>query len=91
MEDNIKYQRAKKRVKEIKGFYFHLMIFILVNALIIFAKYMQNETYETGNVFGMAMWGLGLTAHGLSVFLPGILFGRDWEERKIREYMKKNR
>jgi hypothetical protein len=32
-------------------------------------------------------WGVGLLAHGLSVFASGGWFGRGWEERKIREYL----
>jgi hypothetical protein len=32
-------------------------------------------------------WGIGLLAHGLSVFAFRGAFGRNWEERKIREYL----
>lgn len=36
-------------------------------------------------------WGIGLLTHGLSVFaLPG-MFGKNWEERKIREYMDQDK
>ncbi len=34
-------------------------------------------------------WGIGLLAHGLSVFLPTMILGNDWEERKIKEIMNK--
>jgi len=35
-------------------------------------------------------WGIGLLCHGLSVASFG-LFGPDWEEKKIKEYMEKDR
>ena len=34
--DEIRYQQAKKRVKQLKGFYVHLLVYVLVNAIIIF-------------------------------------------------------
>lgn len=89
--DELKYLRAKKRVKQIKGFYIHLAIFIAVNAFIVLSKFLIKEDYEPGNIWGMGMWAFGLTVHGLSVFLPAFLFGNDWEERKIKEVMDKNR
>ncbi|RZJ51219.1 MAG: 2TM domain-containing protein, partial [Chryseobacterium sp.] len=36
-------------------------------------------------------WGIGLAAHALSVFLPTFVLGRDWEEKKIKELMDKNK
>lgn len=90
-KDDIKYLQAKKRVKQIKGFYVHLTVYVLVNLFLIVAKFLKNEEYESGNFWGMGLWGVGLAVHGLSVFLPGFLFGNDWEERKIREIMDKNR
>ena len=34
-ENNIKYLNAKKRVKQVKGFYIHALVFVLVNILIV--------------------------------------------------------
>jgi len=47
------------------------------------------HTYSTA-----FFWGIGLVAHGLSVFGHDIFFGSNWEEKKIKELMdkeKKNR
>jgi len=30
-----KYERAKKRVEELKGFYSHLTLFLIINAILI--------------------------------------------------------
>jgi hypothetical protein len=35
--------------------------------------------------------GIGLAAHGLSVFLPSLIMGKDWEEKKIKELMEKEK
>ena len=91
-----RYELAYKRVKRIKGFYIHLFIYVIVNAIIIFAN---NSNFLEGNknfwswqnwntVF---FWGIGLTAHGLSVFGRDLFFGKNWEERKIQELMEKDK
>lgn len=98
METNnkdIQYERAKKRVKEIKGFYIHALVFALVNLFLIgvkFAKYESFEEFFQHNQFwGIGLWGIGLFAHGLSVFLPNFILGNNWEEKKIRELMDKDK
>lgn len=95
---NEDYYAAFKRVKRIKRFYTHLIVYILVNTYLIVnhcfeANSMQSlfqlHTYSTA-----FFWGIGLVAHGLSVFGHDIFFGSNWEEKKIKELMdkeKKNR
>jgi len=93
--EEIKYQEALKRVKKIKGFYTHLMIYIIINIGLLITKYVNMDTddnfwrWQTFNT--VLFWGIGLAAHGLSVFMPGMLMGKDWEERKIREFMDKEK
>jgi len=36
-------------------------------------------------------WGIGIAIHGLSVFVFGQFFGSEWEERKIKEIMDKDK
>jgi len=35
-------------------------------------------------------WGLGLAFKAIKVFGMNPFFGKDWEERKIREFMKED-
>jgi hypothetical protein len=35
MDEQTRYQEAKRRVEEIKGFYFHLLSYLLVNAVLV--------------------------------------------------------
>ena len=92
-ENNIKYLEAKKRVKRIKGFYIHLLVYTVVNiALIISDSAEGTDRFFTIDTYYTAIfWGIGLLAHGLSVFLPNFILGKNWEEEKIRELMEKNK
>lgn len=85
-----RYKAAKRRVKEIKGFYTHAAVYVLVNLFLLALNVQQRESVRNLDNFWTAiLWGVGLLAHGLSIFLPQIIFGRDWEERKTRELMDK--
>jgi uncharacterized integral membrane protein len=93
--DEIKYQEAAKRVKKIKGFYTHLTVYIVVNTMIIIVNVQnldEGESFFKFKTFSTALfWGIGLAAHGLSVFLPSLIMGKDWEEKKIKELMEKEK
>jgi Na+/melibiose symporter-like transporter len=93
--EEIKYQQALKRVKKIKGFYTHLMVYVVINIGILIANYRNsdaNENFWQWQTFNTVFfWGIGLVAHAMSVFMPGILMGKDWEEKKIRELMEKEK
>lgn len=92
-KDEIKYQEALKRVKRIKGFYSHLLVYLVVNTMIIIVNIQHLDVGESifsfKNFSTAFFWGIGLVAHGLSVFLPSMILGNDWEERKIKQIMDK--
>lgn len=95
IDNEIRYEAAVKRVKKIKGFYTHLLVYIVINLMIIIVN-IQNldkgESYfQIKNFFTAFSWGIGLLAHGLSVYLPGSMFGTKWEEKKIKEFMDKEK
>lgn len=89
------YYYAIARVKRIKKFYVHLIVFILVNAYLIFDECFDAESFvslfKLHTYSTMFFWGIGLVAHGLSVFGKDIFFGDNWEERKIKEFMEKDK
>lgn len=93
--EEIRYKEAQKEVKKIKGFYTHLFVYLVVNLFIVFLNVRnlkEGETYfQWHNFYTAIFWGFGLLAHGLSVFLPTLVLGKDWEERKIREFMEKEK
>ena len=92
------YLRAKKKVKAIKGFYSHLLIFILVNifisAVIIFGLMESDYTFAQAlSNFGVystwLFWGIGIFFHWMGVFGFKSVLSQNWEERKIKEIMDK--
>lgn len=95
IQDEIKFKQAQKRVKEIKGFYTHTAVYVVINIMIVILNIQDlkpGESYfQYHNFFTAFFWGLGLAVHGLSVFMPAMIFGRDWEERKIKELMDKDK
>ncbi|KGO97391.1 2TM domain-containing protein [Flavobacterium enshiense] len=90
-----RYEDAQKRVKRLKGFYSHLIVYVLVNILIVFiniSNLKPGESYfQFENFFTAFFWGIGLLAHGVSVFGHHLIFGKEWEERKIKEFMEKDK
>ncbi|MFV5691857.1 2TM domain-containing protein [Flavobacterium sp. LT1R49] len=91
-----RYNLAYKRVKRIKGFYVHLLVYIGVNTFIIIGNSNEsipsNHLFWSWETFSTALfWGIGLTAHGLSVFGRNLFFGPNWEEKKIKELMEKDK
>ena len=93
--DQLKYDQALKRVKRIKSFYTHFVVYIVINIALIISNYQQlepNESFFSLRIFSTPLfWGVGLLAHGLSVFMPTMLLGKDWEEKKINELMEKQK
>ena len=90
-----KYADAQRKVKRLKGFYTHLMIYILVNIFIFFLNrnnLSPGESYfKMENFFTAFFWGIGLLVHGLSVFGGNIFFEKNWEDKKIKEFMDKEK
>lgn len=93
--DEIIYQEAVKRVKKIKSFYTHAAVYVVINIMLLIVKFQKMNAdesfFEFENFSTIIFWGIGLAAHGLSVFLPSLIFGKDWEERKLNEFMEKDK
>jgi len=81
------YQEIKRRVKRISGFYRHLAIYVLVIAGLA-AINLMTYADEIWFIYPMLGWGIGIAAHGFSVFV-GEGWTKSWEERKIRELLEK--
>ena len=85
-----RYKAAKSRVWQLRGFYTHLSTFIVVN-LFLLAVNLLTDRHSLWFYWVLLGWGIGLAAHAIQVYAGGTWFGRDWEERKIRELMDRNR
>lgn len=82
--ENPAYERAAKRVNELKGFYGNLISYCLVIPFLIFVNLYTSPQYQWF-WWPMLGWGIGLASHGIAVF--GI--SKDWEERQIQKILNK--
>ena len=99
MEDqfpnNEKLQKAKKRVEELKGFYIHLTVYLVINAFImvniLIRSWSGGDTFwQFGTFFTPFFWGIGLAFHAAHVFNYNPILGKKWEERQIKKYIEKD-
>ena len=78
------YEKAAKRVEELKGFYGNLISYCIFIPFLIFINFQTSPKYHWF-WWPMLGWGIGVISHGIKTF--GI--GTDWEERQIKKYMEK--
>lgn len=94
-DEEIRYELASKRVKELKGFYIHLLVYIFVNLIIVIININDlkpGESYfQPRNFFTAFFWGIGILAHFFNIFGINLFLGKRWEEKKIKEIINKER
>ena len=86
---SIAYEMAQKKVRKLKRFYVHVIVYVFVNIFLfvtIIPK-MHGNYFALQNFSTAFYWGIGLIGHGLSVFVPTLVLGQKWEERKIKEFV----
>lgn len=88
--ENSKYLRAVERVEEIKGFYSSIIAYCIVIPFLIYInlEYVPQFHWFWFPIMG---WGIGLVFQGFKAFAYNPFLGRNWEERKIQEYMNEDR
>jgi hypothetical protein len=84
------YKRAKKRVEDVKGFYIHLVTYLIINGGLFLLNFATSRD-SWWFYWPLLGWGIGIVFHALSVFVTEGSIGRHWEERKIRELMERDR
>lgn len=82
--ENRAYEKAQKRVKEIKSFYANLFSYGIIITFLMILNLITSPKH-LWFYWPMLGWGIGVAAHGISVFS----IGRTWEEKKIREILEK--
>ena len=83
-QEQLAYEKAAKRVEELKGFYGNLISYCIFIPFLIFINFQTSPKYHWF-WWPMLGWGIGVISHGIKTF--GI--GTDWEERQIKKYMEK--
>lgn len=83
-----RYLRAKEKVDALKGFYSNVISYAIIIPLLAWLNYRTTDFPWV--IFPAAGWGLGLILHGMNAYGYSPFLGKDWEERKIKEYMEKD-
>ena len=84
-EDN--YVRARKQVEELKEFYYSLISYFIVIPFLIFINYYTSWHFQWF-WFPLFGWGIGLLFHAYKVYVDNGVLGRNWERRKIEQFMR---
>ncbi len=88
MNEDPGYEEARKKVKALKGFYMNLFMYVVINIFLAILNLITSpdHLWFLWVVFG---WGIGIVIQALTVFGKNALFGSNWEDKKIKEYMDK--
>ena len=82
------YRVARRRVRMLRGWYVHALTYACVIAglwtIYAVSGHQARFLWPLPPTFG---WGLGLAIHGLVVWLGTSSKGRQWESRKIEQYL----
>jgi transcriptional regulator with XRE-family HTH domain len=75
---------AFQKVRRIRGFYVHILIYLFVNAACITVNLLTtpDQLWFFGSVL---FWGIGLVAHALSVFVFDKIFSGQWERAQVEK------
>ena len=82
-----RYERAKKKVEDLKGFYIHLSIYTIMVPVFIYFNYQSNAGFPWA-LFPILGWGWGVLGHASEVYGWSPLFNKDWEKRKLEKLME---
>ena len=79
-------EAARKHVKQVRDFYYHLMTYVFVNALMVI---IDLRVDAGGGFLGLDWaywmilgWGLGIAGHAISVFLGDYRVQKLYEQEK---------
>ncbi|MBW8243935.1 2TM domain-containing protein [Muricauda oceani] len=95
-------QNAEKRVKELKGYYRHIIVFIVINGFLYLLKvgalnsflpdtFPRESYYYDWINANILIWAVILVVHTLILQRHKFTFFKKWEERQIQKYMDEDR
>ena len=83
-----KYLRAKERVEHLRKFYNNLTSYILVISFLAIINYWSNQWSYMWFLWAAFGWGIGLIFQAAKAYQWSPFMGKNWEERKLKEFME---
>jgi len=85
---NTNYENARKRLENLKGFYWSVCAYSIVIPFLIFLNYKTSWHAHKWFFYPMFGWGLGLAFQAYQVYGKDKYFGKAWENKKLEQFMK---
>ncbi len=85
-----KETEAMEYVKDIKGFYSHVIKYVVVISILAIIDIVTSPG-KFWFYWPALGWGIGLFLHGMSVFEIMSFFGPKWEKKQVEKRMRKSR
>jgi len=82
------YENARKRLENLKGFYWSIIAYVIVIPFLIFINFKTSWGEHKWFFYPMFGWGIGLAFQAYEVYGKDKYFGKSWENRKLEEFMK---
>lgn len=82
------YENARKRLDNLKGFYWSVFAYIIVIPFLIFINFKTSWNEHKWFFYPMLGWGVGLAFQAYQVYGKDKYFGKAWENKKLEQYMK---
>ena len=88
----------RRRVHRLAEFYRHAIVYLIVNgglwafnAWAVFSSTSPIKWYSWWAIWPTLGWGIGVVTHGLSVLPFWSLFSQEWEDKKVKQLMARDR
>ena len=91
----LREEEIRKRVKILRQFYMDLVAYALVNFIIVLIWFVFDQTGTFWPKYVIVIWGIILIYRASRmgvlplIFHRSSLFSQEWEERKVRQLMRK--
>ena len=85
-----RYIKAKERVDCIKKFYSNLLSYVVIISFLAGLNYYLDGWDHPWFLWAAFGWGIGIVFHAIKTFQLSPFFNKNWEERKIKEFMEED-
>jgi hypothetical protein len=81
---------AQCHVSALRGFYTNFVAYIIINILLIIIN-LVSTPHLLWFYWVSLFWGIGIAYQAAHTFVPFKKLGRQWEKKKINEYIEKHK
>jgi len=92
-EQAILKELASKKVKQLKSFYSHLLVYVISMTVFLLKEYTDLPLHffpiQYINWVVMIIWSAVMIGSAIDLFASYKIFGQQWEERKLKSILEK--